>query len=333
MIIHLNQRMRKHTMIFGDENVIGVSHEEDIDGIGSAAILLRVLGVRNIVLTNYHREKWYYAVKKIRGYCESLGNITIYITDLNLKKWMINSLDHGLSNCVKKIYWIDHHLWDKESDELTDKLGYYVKYNDAKHTASENLAEFLGVKEDPVVDLIKILSRDSDFGIMQHFLTEPLTDLIRYLVYIKKSKALLKKLVRKISRGVFWDYETELLWRNAYKMKREVVENTLRNYIYKEVDDRKIYFFFTEPVTSSYSLLKSFGEKHDLAIVIFSNGSITIVRGRDRDDIDCSEIARRLGGGGHRHIAGVQVRRRMIIEKDLLLQRIINVLREYFEKK
>ena len=44
-------------MIFDDENVIGVSHGEDIDGIGSAAILLRVLGVRNIVLTNYHREK------------------------------------------------------------------------------------------------------------------------------------------------------------------------------------------------------------------------------------------------------------------------------------
>jgi len=41
----LNQRMERievRTMIFGDENVISVSHEEDIDGIGSAAILLRV---------------------------------------------------------------------------------------------------------------------------------------------------------------------------------------------------------------------------------------------------------------------------------------------------
>lgn len=308
--------------------VVSVSHEEDIDGLASASVLIRSVIVDRIFLTNYHVDKWRYVSREISDLCERYGDLEIYITDLNLSTEMINTLDNALRRCSKHVYWIDHHKWSIESIELTDSLGYFTRYGDKNFTATENLARYLGVSEDPVVKLLSELSRDSDFGYMRHVLTQPLTNIIRYTVYVSRNKFLLKRLVKKFSRGVLWDQEINDVWVEASRYIEKALSKALDSK--RIIEDRKrILFIYSEPVLSSKIILSSISDlDYDLAVVVYSNGSVTI--SRNRDDIDCSLLARALGGGGHEHIAGAQIKKSLAKDFNesikMILERIKDLL-------
>ncbi|MEM4484910.1 MAG: hypothetical protein QW366_04130 [Sulfolobales archaeon] len=314
-------RSRKNT-------VAVISHEEDIDGLASATLLLRFYRESSIILTNYHKMKWVHAVRKVHDLCRSYKNLELFISDLNLKPWMLEKLDKGLEECSeKKVYWIDHHVWDEESLRLVEKLGYVKTYGDREHTSTELVARFLGV-HDEVVEILSELSRDSDYGLFKNPLTEPLTDLIRYIVYIMKRKSKLLKIVRKFSRGIIWDSSMDFTWESAIRYKARALEKARENLFQTEIKGCKILFIFSDPILSSKILLERIGAgiEYDIAFTIYSNGSITI--SRKNNLIDCSSIARRLGGGGHMYIAGAQISSRIVRDRDRVLREILSKIQE-----
>ncbi|MGC9147938.1 MAG: hypothetical protein ACP5GI_00620 [Sulfolobales archaeon] len=316
-----------------NEIIISVSHEEDIDGIASASIILRFLGVDYLFLTNYHFNKWRYFVETVKRLCYRFGKestrVKMYITDLNLKPFMIRSLDNNLSNCsLKEVYWIDHHKWDSESIDLVNSLNYFIIYGDKNFSATENLVNYLNVSKDPVANILAYLSRDSDFGLMKHVLTQPLTNVIRYIVYISRNKLFLKKLVKKFSRGILWDHEINSIWKNSVEYINKALEETLRSIRIIEVNNRKILYTLSSPALSSKLILGNiYNVKFDLAVIIYTNGSVTISRGRN--DIDCSVIARALGGGGHEHIAGAQISPKIARDLNKAINMITEKIRYY----
>ena len=316
-----------------EEIIISVSHEEDIDGIASSSIILRFIGFDYLFLTNYHLSKWRYFTERVKKLCSEFRgksiNVRIYITDLNLKPFMIRSLDNSLSNCpLKKVYWIDHHKWDSESIDLVNSLGYFTAYGDKNFSATENLVNYLNVSEDPVASVLAYLSRDSDFGLMKHILTQPLTNVIRYIVYVSKNKLLLKKLVKKFSRGVLWDPEINSIWINSIEYIDNALEETLRSIRFVEINNKRILFASANPVLSSKLVLGNISDaKFDLAVMIYTNGSVTISRGRN--DIDCSVIAKAMGGGGHEHIAGAQIDPRIARDFNKAIAMIAEKIRYY----
>ncbi|MEZ0290040.1 MAG: DHH family phosphoesterase [Sulfolobales archaeon] len=309
-----------------------VSHEEDIDGLASAALLLRVYRDSDVILTNYHRGKWMYAIRKIRALCSVSKNLQIFITDLNLKTWMIEELDKALKRCYeKKVIWIDHHVWDEESIEIIKKLSYVEVYGDREHTATELVASFIGLK-DEVTELLTELSRDSDYGLFRNPLTEPLTDLIRYLVYVARRKSRLVKLVKRFSRGVVWDSYADFTWGIAVEYKRRVLEEARKSLIETSINNCRVLFIFANPMLSSGVILNTLDRQYDIAFTIYTNGSITIARSRDQRIIDCSLIARRLGGGGHRHIAGAQVNPRLARDREEIIKHIVSIARDFIPR-
>lgn len=295
------------------EGICIVSHEEDIDGIGSAAIAIRATKSRCVYLVGYFEDKWLSLGRRLRAMCGKRSSLSIVISDLNPSMKIVEILDKSLDGCDnKKITWIDHHVWREDVLSKIRNLGYIEIYIDRSRTASENTSSFFGLDGDPVVKPIKNLSRDTDYGFFKHPLSEPLTDVIRYTLYSENTSEYLLKLALKFSRGVVWDYDLEARWVKAREKKLEAIENARKNSVYTSLKGYRVFISIADPMLSSRIILRETGaEGYDIAFVAYTNGSITISRGRN--DINCAEIASRLGGGGHPHIAGAQIDRSIIM--------------------
>lgn len=245
--------------------------------------------------------------------CRRRGSLSLVISDLNPSLKIVEILDKSLNGCDdKRIIWIDHHVWREDVLSKVKSLGYIETYIDRSRTASENTSSFLGLDGDPVIKPIKDLSRDTDYGFFKHPLSEPLTDVIRYTLYSENNTEYLLKLALKFSKGVVWDYDLEARWLRAREKKLEAIENAKKDSIYTYLKGYRVFISIADPMLSSRIVLRETGAgDYDMAFVAYTNGSITISRGRD--DINCAEIASKLGGGGHPHIAGAQIDRGIIM--------------------
>lgn len=288
-------------------NIYIVSHEEDIDGIGSAAIALRGTRSRRLYLASYRIDSWVGLGRLLRRSCRSRGSVEIIVSDLNPGRKHIEILAESLKSCVsKRIAWIDHHVWREEPLSLAQSLGYIETHIDRSRTSAENMASFLNMESDPLVRPLLELSRDTDYGFFKHPLSEPLTDVIRYSLYSERDKAFLRKLVHKFSRGVLWDHEVNAKWVAATERKRKALEDIKRNSREAIIGGYKALVILSDPMVSSRIALREAAmSSYDIAFVVYRNGSVTISRGSS--NVNCAEIAWRLGGGGHPHIAGAEI--------------------------
>ncbi len=285
-----------------------VSHEEDIDGIGSAAIALRMTGSRRLHLVGYRFKDWVGLGKVLRRGCMSKGSVEVLISDLNPGRRHMEILAGLLDSCPsKKISWIDHHVWVEEVLSLANSLGYIETHIDRSRTAAENMARLFGVEGDQAVKPLLELSRDTDYGLLRHPLSEPLTDTIRYSLYADGDRAFLRSLAFKFSKGVLWDHEINYKWAMAMERKRKALEEIRRDSREVSIGGYKALVILSDPVVGSRIAVREASRgDHDIAFVVYRNGSVIISRG-SREDINCFEIAWRLGGGGHPHVAGAQI--------------------------
>lgn len=282
-----------------------VSHEEDIDGIGSAAIAMRGTGSRRLYLVGYRVDPWVDLGRVLRRGCRS-GSIEIIISDLNPGRRHIEILAESLRSCPsKRIIWIDHHIWRDESLSLVESLGYVETHIDRSRTSAENMASFLRIGDEAVKPLLD-LSRDTDYGLFKHPLSEPLTDTIRYSLYTEGDRAFLRRLAHKFSRGVLWDYEIDAKWISAIERKKKALEDVRSSVREAVIGGYRALIAISDPMLSSRIVLREIGRTgYDVAFVVYRSGSVTISRGSS--SVNCAEIAWRLGGGGHPHIAGAEI--------------------------
>ncbi len=289
------------------KSVYIVSHEEDIDGIGAAAIAVRGTGSRRVYLVGYRAEGWEALAKIFRSGCRSESSAEILISDLNPGKRHLEILASALSDCPsKKVIWVDHHLWREEELSIARGLGFVEMLIDRSRTAAENMAALLGLDRDVAVKPLLEMSRDTDYGFFRHPLSEPLTDTIRYSLYAENDRGFLKRLVFKFSKGVFWDYEINGMWEAAVERKGKALEEIRAGYREAVIGGYRAIVVISDPVLSSRIALREIaGKGYDVAFVVYRNGAVIIVRGSG--DVNCAEIAWRLGGGGHAHIAGAEI--------------------------
>lgn len=284
-----------------------VSHEEDIDGIGAAAIAIRGTGSRRIYLVGYRVERWETLAKIFRRGCRSENSAEILISDLNPGRRHLEILAGALWECPhKKVIWIDHHVWREEVLSLAKDLGFIEVRIDRSRTSTENVASFLDLEGDYVVKPLLEISRDTDYGLFRHPLSEPLTDTIRYSLYAENDRDFLRGLAIKFSKGVLWDHEIDSRWAAAMERKRKALEEVRTGYREAVIGGYKALVVISDPVVSSRIVLREIVEKgYDVAFVVYRNGAVTISRGSG--NVNCAEIAWKLGGGGHAHIAGAEI--------------------------
>ena len=166
-----------------NQNVLVFSHEQDVDGVFSAAILRITHGDPKIILTNYGFENSVFIKNKIISFVNDNPSGKIIIADMGPNPESISPIIEGLTFANEnkwKCIWIDHHIW---SDDLKSRLGPLCELvlcsesGGEKKCTAELCIERFAVKNELAVQLAAI-ARRTDFPDSTKFPIPPLTALI-----------------------------------------------------------------------------------------------------------------------------------------------------------
>jgi oligoribonuclease NrnB/cAMP/cGMP phosphodiesterase (DHH superfamily) len=344
-----------------NNNSLIFSHEQDVDGLFSAAVLRMVYPQSEVILTNYGFQNMLSVKNKILSFTRSHDIGTIIISDIgvNYESYLpvyeaLNaSKQAGFSNI-----WIDHHVWPEGMREKFSPICEMVLCSETEIGANglKKCATELCIERfTPAVAYAKTLgsiAHRTDFPESAKFPLPPLTGLISY--YLGKRELnhkLYSVILDNISSGILWNTEMQEDMIEASRLIDESITKSIRSMLVKEFHFKPLATI--EPVRNikvaiskadsfvSRSLLlgKIIDESEvDLAVAYTADGKLSIRRRHDLPEqglqIDCSKFAARFReGGGHPAAAGGFLRTN--IERDgdgAAIIEIELVIQEYFEE-
>lgn len=150
-----------------EDNVLVISHREDIDGIASAALLKAKYGIPDsrifyVDYTERMLEGAYNAIRKL-----GTRNATLYITDLNANDHLIGVLTkimHLIKDGGGRVLWLDHHPWSKKSTDALSPLCDTLLNKEGKLCATELVLRRLKL-QDRFFSTLALVTHYSDFNL------------------------------------------------------------------------------------------------------------------------------------------------------------------------
>jgi len=280
----------------------------DIDGIASAAILLRYLRIKMNV-KDENIELIFTGPSALPEKLKELINSnvkTIYITDISINiknSENIKGIIKKLNSEGKRIIWINHHQWSIEDINEIMKSVESIVVEKTLSTARIVYEKFM--KEDDISRKIAEYADDIDA------LTDKFDEsfILRALSFKNGWK---EKLIMKFSNGIFWDEEIS---REAEKVKRiaerDINEAYKKTKIYETKSGLKFGLIDLRGAETPKSwLAKRISEKFnlDFTIVWRKDYAISIYIGNKSKNINLLKIAEEFGGGGHPFACGFRIK-------------------------
>jgi oligoribonuclease NrnB/cAMP/cGMP phosphodiesterase (DHH superfamily) len=341
-------------------NCLIFSHEQDVDGLFSAAVLRMIYPHSEVILTNYGFQNMLAVKNKILSFTQlhDLGTIIISDIGINYESYLpvyealTTSKQRGFSNV-----WIDHHVWPEGMEEKFSPICEMVLCseteigrNGLKKCATELCIERFAPASTYAKTLGCIAHR-TDFPESSKFPLPPLTGLISYYLGKKElNHKLYSVILDNVSLGILWNTEMQDDTIEASRLIDESIMRSIKSMVIKEfifklpgtVDQaRNVRVAIAKAdsfVSRSLLLGKIIDEsKVDLAMAYTDDGKLS-VRRHDLPEkglqIDCSKVAAAFReGGGHPAAAGGFLRTNIeqngdgaaIIEIEITIQ-------NYFEK-
>ena len=345
-----------------NNNFLIFSHEQDVDGLFSAAVLRMVYPQSEVVLTNYGFQNMLALKNKILSFTQSRNSGTIIISDIGINyesyphvyEALSASKQRGLSNI-----WIDHHVWPEGMEEKFAPICEMFIHsesemgrNELKKCATELCIERFAPASTHAKTLGCIAHR-TDFPESVRFPLPPLTGLISYYLGKKElNHKLYSVILDNASRGILWNTEMQEDMIEASRLVDESVMRSIKSMVIKE-------FHFKPParieqagnvrvaiakadsfVSRSLLLGKIIDESEiDLAMAYTSDGKLSVRRKHGLPEkglqIDCSKVAAAFReGGGHPGAAGGFLKTNIeqngdeaaIIEIELTIQKYLEKL-------
>ena len=149
-------------------DLLSISHDKDVDGLNSAAIVWRYAKVKGLdfkaILTDYGSfEQIFSAVGKQR-------DTLIIITDLGMDDTVLGVVQAGLKRAISqgcRIVWLDHHQWSDRSIKMVLALDNkpVLKVNH-DFCAAEITNKVLMPRDEISTELAKI-AHDTDFNLRE----------------------------------------------------------------------------------------------------------------------------------------------------------------------
>ena len=286
--------------------IVSITHELDLDGLGSQAIIKRYF-------THFNRENspkisCYYAhytnfeeiIKDILKKIPPKGQLIISDIGFNDDFLDLFPLFKKFTEEKGKILWYDHHIVDKKiKGELKRILNVYI--NDPNRCTAEIIKDYY-LPHDSIAIKIASFSRDIDFKTKKYANASKIQSIIAYNrgIELNENK---EKVVDLLADGIFeneW-YEDQLI--RIKKWEEERIQFTLNHAKLIEIEDfGKFCISFAKLGGGKIvSILSNYFPNAKLFIGINSQyNEITI----HSDYVDCRELARKFKGGGHKNRAG-----------------------------
>jgi uncharacterized protein len=293
--------------------VITFSHESDLDGLFSAAIILIRYPQAKIVFLNYGDESF----MKMRGFIESATRSSkergiIFVSDLGL-----NSDTSLIDTCRKtfslakennwNIVWIDHHPWPEVAIEGIEPFVDLVLDSTGTKCAAELIYEKF-LSGNLLAEKLASLAHTMDYFTNDQYLT-PTSELIRYYHNFPDRYHRLINLAKKSSQGILWDIEMQTDYSEYVQLRDEAKERVLSTMRIREIHKIRVAFVQTSPFIQNSLFSEEVFKKTgvDLAMFYSTDGRVSIRRNNNK--ISCNDIAANLPeGGGHVFAAGATFR-------------------------
>ena len=312
-------------------SLLSISHDKDVDGLASAAIVWRYAKTKNLdfkaILTDYGSfEQVFSAIAKKR-------DTLIIITDLGMDDTIIDIVQKGLTKAISqgcRIVWLDHHQWSDNAIKMILSLGNkpVLKVNH-EFCAAEITHKVLLPRDDISTELAKI-AHDTDFNLRAIEAATALTDAVSVIRFGAIDKKLdvtdslhpvLTKLAESGMSGV-WDND-------AHRFKDSLLNKRVEHYRKEKTkkmrkalaghSDQVIHGKLVRVVeipsgltstdigtfASNQENLNSIDPElkvADLLLSLSQGGMLGFRRGRD--GVLCNAAAKMFNGGGHPYAAG-----------------------------
>lgn len=276
------------------------SHSRDLDGIVSAALMVRCLRDLKLMLVDY--EDISRLIEEIRTATEK-GFGEVYVADLALAEFYAEAVLKAAAEAIKEgisIMWFDHHRPPAELVEEASRHGIIMRL-DQSRCSGEIVSEALcGDSE----NVLARLAHDTDFLIFSHPLSRPLAELVTYY-YHRGEEWRLIRLAERMAQGVIWDETVEEDWRNAREAIEEEEGRMLSRVVLRNPKGYRIAGSYANTLIPTHTGPLLLVEKMDadLGLVLYETGEFIIAKRRGVT-LDCGALARGVGGGGHPHMAG-----------------------------
>ncbi len=293
-------------------NIFIMSHQSDIDGVGSAALIRMKYEVplSNIFFTDYSKAGLEYVDKNLSTMYKN--GITLFIADLGINDSLIPSYKKIVDHVKKhngSVVWFDHHPWPESAvKEIASKCDIAIVGENDKFCATEITYRELGFRGKFTKDFVKIVHH-SDFnippkekghrdlvGLYALSITNYNTSHSRDMMTKK-----LRHVVDVISKGEFSD---PTIRGDATSFKK--LNDSRINLMLKDLITRKNFALGFSKQIQSTAGCGAIMDKSGKEISIYIN--ISDQRGHIRSrTTDISLLASALGGGGHPHASGFNI--------------------------
>ncbi|MDE1762299.1 MAG: hypothetical protein KGH59_02555 [Candidatus Micrarchaeota archaeon] len=298
------------------QNIAVLTHNADIDGVGSA-VMLRIkynLPTDRLFFSSYAKEDILYAERRIRKFYRK--GFVLFITDLSLNDPVIPVWHEIIKRVRSKggsVIWFDHHPWSDEAIQKVARLcDAAIVGENENFCATEIARRELGLKDKFTEEFARIVHY-SDFNLKAdtkrhgEFVKHYALSIASFTKSMPNSSIhkSLRGMVSTISGGKFVD--SKII--NTSK-KFELENNRKISAMLNELQllGKNIALGFATGVQSTQAcgaIIRKSGK--DIAIVIDPKEGKASIRSRISD---ISGLAKRMGGGGHPHAAGFEIDKR-----------------------
>jgi uncharacterized protein len=296
------------------ERILSITHEQDIDGLFCGAILKNAFPDTFVFLTNYGSENIIKIADVIRfNVNRSNKSGTIVISDLALNNnnlQDIKSIEEAATQSKRKgwnIVWLDHHSWQEEVRRRVQSFATLILSEDREQKcASELVVENFDLKKRTACERMAKFAHIVDFRLAEISTLPPLPETITFYRSLPDRYRKLQLIIKKASKGIFWDEELQQEYEKQYLPLKESAMLSAMKSLSIHVIQGLIVAVTEAPRILSKSLLaeKIFQDRQNVTLVVLyaRDGKVSIRR-RANTDIRCDLIAYRLNGGGHSYAA------------------------------
>ncbi|MDP8942191.1 MAG: DHH family phosphoesterase [Thermoproteota archaeon] len=292
------------------KRILCLTHEQDVDGLFSGAILKNAFPDTLVFLTNYGQKNMERAANIIKSnVARSSKNGTIVITDLGIddaedikpiEDAAIDARNYGWD-----FIWLDHHVWSEEIKRRAQSFASLILSKDEMKCTAELVYERFA-KNRRTCERIAKFAHNVDFRLPAVHKLPPLPELISYYRSLINPYPKLQSIVNKASKGVFWDDDLQEDFEHLYLPIREsTISAAMKSLTIRDIYNIKVAITESPRIISKSILSeKIFLEKPEVSLVIlFAPDGKVSIRRKPGSDIKCDVIGRRLDGGGHSYAA------------------------------
>ncbi len=293
-------------------NIVVISHAADLDGISSAAIIMRKYGVHsgNVVFVDYDRQSMLRGEKLFQKLFKK--GSTLFIADLGAES-STDIFTRIVKYAKRKnghVLWFDHHVWSKANvKNIAGMCDAAVVGENKCFCASEITARELGMNDKYITSLLKIVHA-ADFALkpknsnMKRVIKSYALGLSYFRM--KGNSVFLENIVR-IAESISLGKPLPEFLYNASSKFDNMNKQRLKKMITTVVKGGVISVGFT-PVVSTNDACALIIKKTGSDIGCYVNTDSGKVHLRSIK-ADCSLLAKHFGGGGHPHASGYDLKR------------------------